>query len=327
MAARYNNLAAVSPAGRAGHAIATAAAQPDALAVTQGLLLFAVTAWGASFVAARTILSAPPGQVSLTPTLLAAVRFLIASAFFGPVLLLRQVRRKGIEARDLPLFLLLGTLAVSLYFFLQYTGVRLTNAGVSAVIVVGGIPPATMAVSALMDRESLGLGKALAVACGAVGIAIVATQRGLSVALGGGFLLGALCLALDAVCFGFYSVLVRRMRARYSPVTITAATTLMGTLGLVAVSAVVDDWGTLRLLSAGQWGAVAYLAVVCSILAYLAYNRALVTFPAARAAVWIYLESPVAIVLGVVLLGEKVAAMTVVGALVIIGSLLAAERG
>jgi len=141
-----------------------------------------------------------------------------------------------------------------------------------------------------------------------------------------GFLLGVLCLVLDAVCFGFYSVLVRRMRAKYSPVTITAATMLMGTLGLVAVAAFTERWDTLRLLSAGQWGAVAYLAGVCSILAYLAYNRALVTFPASRAASWIYLESPVAIVLGVAVLGETLSPMTVAGAVVVVGSLVAMER-
>lgn len=316
----------VDASGQARSAEMAAVARPDTSLVAQGLLLFAVTAWGASFVAARMVLNAPAGLMSLSPTLLATVRFLIASAFFGPVLLVRQLRGKGVEARDLPLFFLLGTLAISLYFFLQYTGVRLTNAGVSAVIVVGGIPLATVAVSAAMDRERFGAGKIGAVACGAAGILIVASQRGVSLALESGFLLGVLCLVLNAVCFGFYSVLARRMRAKYSPVTITAATMLMGTLGLVAVAALTERWSELRLLSAGQWGAVAYLAVVCSVLAYLAYNRALVTFPASRAASWIYLESPVAIVLGVAILGETLSLMTVAGAAVIVGSLVFMER-
>lgn len=304
-----------------------AAVHADAPVVAQGLLLLAVTAWGASFVAARAVLNAPAGQVSLTPTLLATVRFLIASALFGPVLLRRQIRREGVRAGDLPMFFLLGTLAISLYFFLQYTGVRLTSAGVSAVIVVGGIPIATMAVAALMERESPGPRRAVAVVCGAAGIVIVAGQRGLSLAIESGFLLGVFCLVLNAVCFGFYSVLVRRMRAKYPPVTVTAATMLTGTLGLLAAAVVTEEWSALALLSAGQWGAVAYLAIVCSVLAYLAYNRALVTFPAARAAAWIYLECPVAIALGVLVLGETVSPATIAGALVVIGSLLFVEKG
>jgi drug/metabolite transporter (DMT)-like permease len=316
-------------AGAPAHRVADEAipeASHDSTLVAQGLLLFAVTAWGASFVAARSVLSAGPGLVSLSPLVLAATRFSLASVFFAPVLVRGHLRGERIAPADVPLFFLLGTLAISLYFFLQYTGVRLTNAGVSAVLVVGGIPLATMAVSALMDRESLSPKKSAAIVCGAAGITVVASQRGLSFSLESGYLLGAACLALDAVCFGFYSVLVRRMRARYSPVTITAATTLMGTLGLVLASLFTGDWGVLRRLSPGQWGAVAYLAVVCSIMAYLAYNRALGTFSAARAASWIYLESPVAIVLGALLLGETLSWLTALGALVIVGSLALAER-
>jgi len=303
-----------------------ASAEADSPLVVRALLFFAVVAWGASFVAARTVLNPPAGGSGLSPALLATVRFLLASLFFAPVLVGRHLRGERLDAKDLPMLLLLGTLAVSLYFFLQYTGVRLTSAGVSAVLVVGSIPLATMAVSAVLERETLGPRKTAAVVAGAVGITVVASQRGLTVAFESGYLLGAACLILDAVCFGFYSVLVRRMAARYSPVTITAATMLTGTAGLLAVSAFTEDWSTLHALSAAQWGAVAYLAVVCSIMAYLAYNRALRTFPAARAASWIYLESPVAVVLGVILLGETVSPATVAGAAVIVGSLALAER-
>ena len=45
-------------------------------------LWFAVIAWGGSFVAARALLAAKPGGVSLSPTILAAARFSIASLFF-----------------------------------------------------------------------------------------------------------------------------------------------------------------------------------------------------------------------------------------------------
>jgi len=66
--------------------------------------------------------------------------------------------------------------------------------------------------------------------------------------------------------------------------------------------------------------------LACSVLAYLAYNHALARVPAGRAAAWIYLETPVAIVLGAVLLDETVTTPTLVGGGVILAALYLLER-
>jgi len=144
-----------------------------------GLLLFVVVAWGGSFVAARHLLApGEAGAVALSPTLLAATRFLIAAAALAPFLPWRPnplspfpTREGGTtssdravkgphlplgEGRDLFTFLLLGQVGVSLYFWLQSTGVQLTGAGVAAVLVVGLIPLATLLVAGLCLREGLG---------------------------------------------------------------------------------------------------------------------------------------------------------------------------
>ncbi|MEO8953540.1 MAG: hypothetical protein ABI396_10020, partial [Ktedonobacteraceae bacterium] len=69
---------------------------------------FAVVAWGTSFVAARYLLHpAAVGLVALSPTLLAVVRFSIASLFFV-VPLARAVVQRQISWRDLLRMALLG---------------------------------------------------------------------------------------------------------------------------------------------------------------------------------------------------------------------------
>lgn len=291
------------------------------------LLLFVVVVWGGSFVAARMILYADtPGAAVLSPTMLATVRFLLASAIFVPILYRQHTRVQPLRLSDLPTFLLLGQLGITLYFWLQYTGVQLTNAGVSAVIVVGLIPLATMVVSGVALREPLGGGKALALALGAAGVAVVVSQKGLQVAVESGFLFGALCLVANAVCFAVYSTLIRGIRSRYASLTTTAGMMIAGTLGLLLLSLFGDDWGTVQMLSSTQWISIVYLAVVCSVLAYFFYNYALSQIEATRAAVWIYLEPVVAVVLGALMLGEAVAVQTVVGGLVILASLYLTHR-
>src|SRR5690242_3095493 len=162
------------------------------------LLLFVVIVWGGSFVAARALLAPEHGETALTPAMLATVRFLLASAVFLPILAVRQ-RSRPIRWRDVLTFLLLGQLGISIYFLMQYTGVRLTNAGIAAVTVIGLTPLATMVVSGVALREPIGGKRTLALLVGAAGVAIVVSQGGLRVDTGGDFLLGSLCLVGNAV--------------------------------------------------------------------------------------------------------------------------------
>jgi drug/metabolite transporter (DMT)-like permease len=292
-----------------------------------GLLLTTVIAWGGSFVAARMVLNAgPQGNATLSPTLLATVRFSIASAIFLPLLVRANPGLTRLRPSDFLPFAFLGQLGISVYFWLQYTGVHLTNAGLAALLVIGPTPLATMVVSGLVLGEPLGGRRGVALGLGALGVVVVVSQQELSFALESGFLFGALCLIANAISFAVYSTLVRSLRARHSPLVVTAGTTTFGALGLLLASAVTDDWRTLSALSPAQWLAVAYLAVVCSVLAYFFYNYALSRLEASKAAVWLYLEPPVAMLLGALLLGEAVTVHTVVGGLIILASVYLTGR-
>jgi len=90
--------------------------------------------WGLSFVAARVVLA------TLTPVLLETVRFIIASLVFSPVIIRELSRGNRPSVADLRELALLGFLSISIYFWLQYTGVQYAGAGVSALLVVGFIP-------------------------------------------------------------------------------------------------------------------------------------------------------------------------------------------
>jgi drug/metabolite transporter (DMT)-like permease len=291
------------------------------------LLLFVVVVWGGSFVAARLVLySQTPDAPVLTPTMLATVRFTLASAIFLPILLRQHAQVKPLRRADVPVFLLLGQLGISVYFWLQYTGLQLTNAGLAAVLVVGLIPLATMLTSGLALGEPLGGRRALALVLGAAGVVIVVSQQELALALASGFLFGAACLIANAFCFAIYSTLIRGIRARYSSLTATAGMTVAGTLGLLLFSLVSEDWSSLATITGAQWLAIAYLAVVCSAMAYFFYNYALTRIEASKAAVWLYLEPPVAMILGALLLSEAIAIQTVIGGIVILASLYLTQR-
>jgi drug/metabolite transporter (DMT)-like permease len=346
---------AAAPAVAVTAAGAAAAMEiPSRRTLAYVLLGFTMVVWGGSFVAARALLSPTnPGDATLTPTVLAALRFSLASVLFAPPLLARWIaaRRSGADSTanrestrkrvpgtpnfasrlsrgDLLRLLGLGQVGISIYFWLQYTGVSLTNAGVSSILVVGLIPIATALVARRQLGEALRPAHGAALVLGLTGVVVVTMQRGAGVqfAASRNFVLGALCLVANAAFFAVYSTLVRGLRARFDALTMTAGTTTAGALGLILLAAATGGWQAIGTLSGRQWLAVIYLALVCSVLAYFCYNRALAILEAGRAATWVYLEPPVALILGALLLGETISIASLIGGAIIAAAVVVVSK-
>ncbi len=265
---------------------------PASRFLTYAGVWFAVLAWGTSFVAARFLLHPEKaGQATLSPLVLAAARFSIASLFFV-VPLARALLHRQITRRDLLGMVVLGQLTFSLYFWLQYTGVQQTNASISSILVVGLIPVVTALLAQLLGKERLSWMTLGALLLGFVGVAFIVFQRPLSISLA-------------------------------SALVMTGGTMMSGAVGLVLLSLLdplSNQWSEVVQLDTVQWIALLFLSVVCSVIAYFAYNSALSKIEASRAAVYIYFEPVVAVLFGVTLLGEPLSWQVVVGALSIAGS-------
>jgi drug/metabolite transporter (DMT)-like permease len=287
---------------------------------TRAGVLAAITVsliWGLSFVAASMVLT------TLSPVTLATLRFILASLLFMPVIVSNALKGALPSGTDLKELAFLGFLSISLYFWLQYTGVKYAGAGVSALLVVGFIPILTGVASSIILKESMGKRKALGAAIGFLGVAIITLPKLTGVHVDTGFLFGVACLLGNAVCWSLYTALSRRLMQRTGrPAYVTSYVTLFGALFLIPLS-LASGWGALGTLTINQWVSVLYLAVVCSGGGYLLWNFALSRIESVRAAVWLYLEPVVAFLGEVVILGAAPDAVTVAGSvLVLLGALV-----
>ena len=277
---------------------------------------FAVIAWGASFAAARVLLHGEgKDAASLSPTILAALRFSIASLFFVVPFVVALVRRQ-ISIRQLVQMAFLGQVAFSLYFWLQYTGVQKTNASISSILLVGLIPVVTAFLSQFIGNERLSLVKLGALLVGFFGVTIIVLQQQVQVNGGVDFLFGSLCLVSNAFAFAVYSNLSKRWMHDISPMVMTGGTMISGTIGLLLLSLTDpfhNRWDDVTRLDTIQWVALFFLALGCSVVAYFLYNSALTRVVASRAAVYIYFEPVVAVALGLTLLSESLSWQAVFG--------------
>lgn len=291
-------------------------------------LWFAVAAWGGSFVAARAVLSPSDGQTTLSPLVLAALRFSVAGLIFvGPIA--RELRRRALTRRDLVRMALLGQVTYSTYFWLQYEGVALTNAGIAAILVIGLTPLATSLIAQVRRTEVFTPSALIPLMMGLLGVVIISAQHPLNVDLRSGFLLGAGCLIANAFAFALYVNLAREWMVRITPVVLTGGTMLSGAVVLLLLSLLVptqNTWWRLPDLNGPQWLSIFYLIACCSVAAYFVYNLALTRIRASQATVYNYAEPVIAVALGALLLKERLTLATVAGSAVIATAILLSIR-
>ena len=277
--------------------------------------LFVATVWGLSFVAASYVLEA------LSPVLLATLRFVIASILFAPVAIRAALKGNIPSKGDLKDMAWLGFLSISIYFWLQYTGVQYAGPGISSIIVVGFIPILTGITSNIILKESFDRSRVTGIILGFTGVSLITVPSLLLGRVDIRFLVGVACLMGNAVCFSLYSTLSRKLLLKYDePAIVTSYVTIFGTIFLIPLS-ITSDWSAVLSLTGNQWGAVLFLASICSGLAYFLWNYALSQLDSVQAAVWLYLE-PVVAFIGVYLLyGTTPSALTVLGgAIVFVGA-------
>lgn len=273
--------------------------------------------WGLSFVAASIVLT------TLSPVILATVRFMIASVVYLPVIIWEYRRGNRPTIADLKELALFGFLSISIYFWLQYTGVQYAGAGVSAVLVTGLIPVLTGLSGAVLLKERFNLKRGLGVALGLTGVALIALPKLIVGNIDWLFFVGVACLLGNAVCWSMYSTLSRRLMKRIGkPLMVTAYTTLGGMLFLLPMS-LTSDWGVLSSLTANQWWSILYLAIICSSGGYFLWNYALSKTEAVKASVWLYLEPVAALIGSFALFGQVPTPLTFIGgAIILTGALL-----
>ncbi|MEO3937443.1 EamA family transporter [Dermatophilaceae bacterium Soc4.6] len=205
---------------------------------------------------------------------------------------------------------LISTLTISGFFVLIYVAGQRLPSSVASTLMAGSAVVVLVAARLLLGERAARRSWAGAVlGTGGVVLLVGAAAGGLDL-LG----VGAALLAMVAASVGF--VLTKRWEPPVSPTTFVAWQLTVGGVLLTPVALAVE--GPPAALTGSQVAAFAYLVVIGTAVAYVAWFAGLRALPAGTVGL-IGLLNPVSgALLGVLLAGERLAPLQVIGALVVV---------
>ncbi|MFJ6836612.1 DMT family transporter [Streptomyces sp. NPDC091209] len=271
---------------------------------TDTVLLLVAAVWGSSYLAAKTATSALPVLLVLF------VRYGISAAACVALLAARR-RTRRCTRDELRVGSVLGITQAAVLVLETY-GVAHTSAANAGLII-----SLTVVLTPLLDRASGAAGLPLRYFA-ATGLCLLAV--GLLVS-GSGFhspRSGDLLILAAALVRAAHVALVGRLTARRTvrPLHVTAVQTVVGT-ALFAVP-VAGTLPTLGGVDAAGWARLLYLALFCSVFAFLAQTWAVQRGSASRASLLLGTEPVWAVAVGIGLGGERLTALTALGAVLMV---------
>lgn len=273
--------------------------------------------------------------VALSKPLVAAIPvFLLAWLRFGigGLAMLHWLRKPAGEPPLAPrtrrLLFLESFLGNFLFSLCMLAGVSLTSA-VSAGVIMAAIPATVALLSRVFLHEPISGRTWTAIACAALGIALLGATRPAGSPVAGGDLawLGNLLLFAAVLCEASYAVIGKALTGVMGPKRITALINLWGfalATPLGVYTALRFDFGA---VGAGSWLLLVFYALAASIWTVWLWMTGLKVVPAAQAGVFTVMLPVSAALVGVLVLGESLGGLQLLAfAAALLGVVLATAR-
>lgn len=279
-------------------------------------LLAVVVVWAGSFSVIKELLDdgVAAGDIAI-------IRYAIAAPGFAYILW-RARGLPGLTRGDAARVAVAGLLIVVGYHVFLNLGESYTTSGVAA-LVVALAPGMTLVFAALVGIDRIRMRQLVGLAVAFAGVAVV-------VALGTGESLsfdsakGPLLVLGAPLSFALYNVILKPLLGRHDLLALTAATSLIGIVGLVPFARA-STLDSVSGATAKEAALLLYLGILATLLGYIGWNVGLRGLGPTRAVTYTYAISPLAVAIGAVVLDEPVTIWLAIGAALVVGGIATAQ--
>ena len=273
--------------------------------------LFAVTVWGASFVATKISLQ------YTDPTTVVWLRFTMGVVILGLVVIANRqfALPKG---KDWAYFAVLGFLGITFHQWLQSTGLQTAQATTTAWIITS-TPIFIALLGLILLQERLALYQVVGILLATVGVLLVVTKGDLATLAAGRFgTPGDFLVMISAINWAVFSTLSRPGLKKHPATLMMFYVMGFGWLFTSILFFATSGSKQVSSIPLDGWLAILFLGVLCSGLAYYFWYDALKVLPVAQTGAFLYLEPIITVIVAALLIGESILLATVVGGIVIL---------
>jgi drug/metabolite transporter (DMT)-like permease len=285
--------------------------------LTYALLGGAQLAVGAAAIFARYALG------GAGPIAIAAARLTIAALVLLGIGFARRSRGRRHTARERLIFVAAGA-ALALHFAAWIWSLEYATVAISTLL-VSSTPIWTSIYEALVHGRTLSRTAATAFVTGGAGLVVVVGFNRTAPPHPGHALLGASLALIGALAIGAYLLLVREVRDAFDTRTIVTRTYGWSAAFLLA-GALAARQPPPSLHATGAWAGIVAMAFISQLLGHTAINASLRWFTPSAISFATLLEPVFAGILALVIFGESIAPIAIVGGVVLLGSIAVVLR-
>ncbi|HWL23393.1 MAG TPA: DMT family transporter [Ureibacillus sp.] len=284
------------------------------------LLILATILWGGNFVIGRAVTGEIP------PFTLSFLRWCLAFVVFFPIAY-KYVKRDWTQIKQhWPIVIVFALTGVASFNTLVYIGVYYTTS-INASLMNSLTPIFLYIFSFAFLKIKVSRNQIIGTVISLVGVLFILTKGSIDNLIHFSFNVGDLIVIVAVVSWSIYSLLVKQFSDRLPGFSTFLISIVIGAIMLLPFSAY--ELATLEspiIWSGKTIGAILYVGIFASIVAFLSWNKGVVAIGANRAGIFLNLIPVFATIFATIFLGEQLYLAQIIGGLTVIGGVILTNR-
>lgn len=274
--------------------------------------------WGTTYLGIRVAVESMP------PVWLTGIRYTVAGMVLVTLSLIRGERIPR-DPRTLANIAVVGLLLVGVGNLSVVWAEQWVPSGTAALLVATAPFWAAILDAIRPGGERIQLRRSIGLAIGFAGVALLVTPGGAGHAFDSRFVVGAVVIQIGAIAWQGGSVFGKHTLQKVPPLMSAALQALIGGVVLAIIGFAIGEVPRFH-PSTRSLIALAYLTIFGTIVAYSAYTYALSKIPVTTLSLFSYVNPIVAVILGWLILGERLTSISILGMAIILGGMVLMRR-
>lgn len=276
------------------------------------LLILATLLWGGNFVIGRAV------SGDIPPITLAFLRWIVAFLVFFPIAYQRTKKEWSALRQHWGVVIVLALTGVAAFNTLVYIGLHYTTS-INASLMNSSTPIIIYILSFIFLKERLTKIQLLGTLLSLAGVLFIISGGSVQSLFSFSFNKGDLIVLVAVVCWSVYSLLIKKYAGKLPGYSTFLVTIVIGAIMLLPF-AVYEQLTTSQAIvwNASTMGAIIYVGIIASIVAFLSWNTGVVSLGANKAGIYLNFIPLFATIFAVLFLNEQLLLAQVIGGIAVI---------